>query len=116
MADESLDRQVVDRLRLRGHEVWYVAEMEPGITDDVVLERANQVDALLGTADKDFGELVFRTRRVTTGVILVRLAGMPAERKAEIVVTEIERHSHELLGAFTVITPGRVRIRRMFPS
>lgn len=52
LADESVEQQIVARLRLDGHEVLYVAEMEPGITDDVVLERANERSALLLTGDK----------------------------------------------------------------
>jgi RecB family endonuclease NucS len=51
LADESIDRQVVDRLRIDGHEVRYVTEMEPGISDDLVLSRANQEMAeLVSTA------------------------------------------------------------------
>jgi hypothetical protein len=42
LADESIDRQVIDRLRQDGHLVHYVAEMEPGISDDVVLHLANR--------------------------------------------------------------------------
>jgi predicted nuclease of predicted toxin-antitoxin system len=38
--------------------------MEPGITDDQVLEKANENQALLMTIDKDFGELVFRLGRL----------------------------------------------------
>ena len=34
LADESVDRQIVERLRLDGHRVAYVAEMSPGIMDD----------------------------------------------------------------------------------
>ena len=64
LADESVDRPIVDSLRQRGHDVLYVAEMEPGISDDAVLDLANQEGALLLTADKDFGELVFRQRRI----------------------------------------------------
>ncbi|MBN2560333.1 MAG: DUF5615 family PIN-like protein [Phycisphaerae bacterium] len=37
LADESVDRQIVDRLRQDGHAVRYIAEMEPGISDDTVL-------------------------------------------------------------------------------
>jgi hypothetical protein len=40
---------------------------------------------LLATADKDFGELVFRQRRVHAGVVLVRLAGLPTAAKADTV-------------------------------
>lgn len=112
LADESVERQIVERLRLDGQEVLYVAEMEPGIEDEVVLERANEKLALLVTGDKDFGELVFRDRRLATGgVILIRLAGLMAQTKAEIVSAAISKHEAELAGHFSVISPGRVRIR-----
>lgn len=60
VADESIDRQIVEHLRKDGHLISYVAEMEPGISDDFVLNLANREHALLLTADKDFGEMVFR--------------------------------------------------------
>ena len=71
VADESVDRPVVDRLRRDVHEVLYVAELSPSIDDDSVLHRANEHGALLITADKDFGEFVFRLRRVHAGVVLI---------------------------------------------
>jgi hypothetical protein len=37
LIDESVDRQIVERLRQDGHDVLYVAEMDPGISDDAVL-------------------------------------------------------------------------------
>ncbi len=41
LADECVDRSIVDRLRHDGHTVLYVAEMEPGISDHDVLDLAN---------------------------------------------------------------------------
>jgi predicted nuclease of predicted toxin-antitoxin system len=90
----------------------YIAEMEPGVPDDVVLERATEITALLVAADKDFGELVFRERRLSSGgVVLLRLAGLSAARKAEIVSKVFEGRGTQLAHAFSVISPGRVRIR-----
>lgn len=112
LADESIDRQVVERLRQDGFEVLYIAEMEPGITDDVVLERANERAALLVTTDKDFGELVFREGRLRSGgVILIRLAGLSAGRKAEIVLNALREQGSEFPHSFSVIAPGNIRIR-----
>ena len=111
LADESLDRQIIERLRRDGHEVSYIAEMEPGITDEAVLERANERTALLVTADKDFGELVFREGRLSSGgVVLIRLAGLSAERKAKIVSGAFHEWGAEFTRCFSVISPGRVRI------
>ena len=111
LADESIDKPIVDRLRQDGHSVLYIADFAPSIDDDTVLQRANQNSALLITADKDFGELVFRQGRIHVGVVLVRLANLPSQAKARIVSTVFARHRNELLNAFSVISPERVRIR-----
>ena len=80
LADESVDRQVVERLRQDGYAVLYIAELEPSIPDDVVLKRANETAALLITADKDFGELVFRKGRAVEILISRRRLHRPNNR------------------------------------
>jgi len=113
VADESVDRQIVERLRDDGHFVWYVAEMAPSISDDEVLQIANNESAPLITSDKDFGELVFRQYLVSYGVILVRLSGLSTELKANIVSSTIINHENEIMRNFTVISPSRIRIRKI---
>jgi predicted nuclease of predicted toxin-antitoxin system len=112
LADEGVDRAIVERLRHEGHDVLYVAELSPGITDEDVLRTANDRAALLMTADKDFGELVFRLNRVHAGIVLLRLAGLPAPAAADAVAEAVRAHADELRGSFSVISPGQVRIRR----
>jgi len=51
VADESVDRQIVERLREDGHSVIYVAEMDPGIPDEDIIRLANQQSTILITAD-----------------------------------------------------------------
>ena len=75
-ADEGVDRPVVERLRQDDHDVMYVAELAPSIPDEEVLREANGRSAVLVTADKDFGELVFRQGAMHSGVVLLRLAGL----------------------------------------
>ena len=110
--DESVDGPVVERLRQDGHAVQYVAEMSPGISDDEVLTQANQAGAILITADKDFGDLVFRQFRFTTGIVFLRLEGLSSLTKAEVVAAAINEHEAELPNAFTTIAPGLTRVRR----
>jgi len=114
LADESVDRPIVERLRQDGHTVVYVSDLDPGISNGEVFGIANRANSILLTADKDFGELVFHQSLVTHGVLLIRMAGISSMRKAEVVASAIKDHSSELLGSFTVITPGAVRIRRRF--
>ena len=112
LADEGVDAAVVARLRSGGRDVVYVAELSPGIKDDAVLDLADADGRVLLTADKDFGELVFRLRRVAFGVLLVRLPGLPSASKADVVAQVIGEHGQEMPGAFTVLSAGLVRIRR----
>ena len=42
VVDESVDRQIVNCLRTDGYEVFYIAELELGISDDEVLSLANR--------------------------------------------------------------------------
>jgi predicted nuclease of predicted toxin-antitoxin system len=113
LADESVEREVVDRLRADGYATVYVAELAPSITDDQVLDEANARSALLVTADKDFGELVYRLGRIHAGVVLTRLAGLSSAAKAEAVSQLFRDHAAELAGAFCVIAPGSIRIRQL---
>ena len=112
VADENLDRQIVERLRHEGHVVWYVAEMAPGVSDQDVLNLANNEQAVLLTADKDFGELVYRQHLVNPGVILLRLQGLLPAVKAELVVKAVAAHMKEIAGSFVVVSPRSIRIRQ----
>ena len=112
LADEGVDKPIVDQLRQYGFQVIYIAENDPGISDDTVLELANKNSAVLLTADKDFGELVYRLGRVSHGIILIRLSGLSPETRVKIAATEIREHAANLENAFTVISPDSIRIRR----
>ncbi len=112
VADEGVDWPIVKRMRDGHHEVVYIAELAPSIDDAWILSYANEKGALLLTADKDFGELVYRQGKITTGVLLIRLGGLSPEAKADVVAAAIDKFSEELLGSFAVIAPGSLRIRR----
>lgn len=112
LADEGVERQIVERLRLDGHTVAYIAEMSPGIDDEIILAQANDEQALLITLDKDFGELVFRQQLLYGGVVLLRLEGLSNETKATIVASILKNRGAEMINAFSVITPGNLRIRK----
>jgi predicted nuclease of predicted toxin-antitoxin system len=113
LADESVDGQIVYHLREIGYSVRYIAELAPGINDKEVLNRSNVNREILITADKDFGELVFRLKMMPSGIILFRLAGLTSEEKSIILSNSIKKHENKLLNSFTVITPESIRIRNM---
>lgn len=63
VADEGVDAQIIKALRVKGHDVLYIAEFDSGIADDLVLKYANNQKRILITRDKDFGELVYRDKK-----------------------------------------------------
>jgi predicted nuclease of predicted toxin-antitoxin system len=50
------------------------------LADEAILEIANQENRILLTNDKDFGEIVFRQKLITSGVILFRIKGQDVPR------------------------------------
>lgn len=116
VVDENIDVAVSAALRAAGHTVHDIAEVNPCVGDDWVLDFARSSAGLLLTGDKDFGELVYLQERVTHGVLLVRLSGETRAAKVQLVLGAIARHGSELLGAFSVLTARGLRIRRREPD
>ena len=112
LADESIEREIVAGLRKTGHSVSDIKETNPGIEDQRVLSLANETDAILLTNDKDFGDLIYRDRLFSKGVVLLRFEKLEIAERIELLNTVLEEHSNELFGAFTVITAAGVRIRK----
>lgn len=113
VADECVDDEIVSRLRKDSHEVIYIAEVSPGILDEDVLILADNDNTLLLTADKDFGELIFRQGLVKRGILLYRLPELSKSEKAEIISAAIAEHENELLDSFSVLTENSIRIRKV---
>lgn len=111
VADESVEGPTVDVLRAAGHTVLFIAETSPGIEDGEVLEIACRERALLLTADKDFGELVFRNREPHCGVLLIRSPEDDADENAANTLAALHQHGPALLDRFSVLVGRAVRIR-----
>jgi predicted nuclease of predicted toxin-antitoxin system len=112
IADEGLDKPIVDVLRNAGFDVLYILETNRGADDEHVLAIANSEHRILLTQDKDFGELVFRLRYTHYGVILIRPEGFAPALKAQIVLNAMSTHKEELINSFTVIQSNAIRIRK----
>ena len=113
LADESCDFSVVRALRAAGHDVNAVVETHRGASDEVVIKLAVSEQRILLTEDKDFGQLVHAAMGQTGGVVFIRF---PATARAGLAATLVDlfsTHGAELVGAFAVVQPGRVRISRV---
>ena len=62
----------------------FVGDWKPSALDDEVLKKAEKEGRILITDDKDFGELVFRLRRPSKGVILLRTSMTDPARRFQL--------------------------------
>lgn len=113
MVDESTDARIAEALTEAGYKIFSIQEIMPGTDDIDIIRLAADKRAYILTEDKDFGdELVFR-KISHSGAMLLRLAGVNIEDKIRLVLMAIEKHSEELLNAFSVLSKKKLRIRKM---
>ena len=113
LANENIPGTAVTALKAAGHDVVWVRTRAPGMKDTEVLAWAGREHRVLVTFDKDFGELAFRTRLPPAcGVVLLRLP-MTSPGEAGLRVAELIAKRGDWPGHFSVIEPGRVRMRRL---
>ena len=111
--DESIDFPIEEALTDRNHEVISIRKFFRGIDDEEIVLMANDSASLIVTSDKDFGELAFRQRMGHKGVVLIRLDGLSNDPKLKESLKIILAEDENLKDAFTVITPGIARIRKI---
>ncbi|MGE3538821.1 MAG: DUF5615 family PIN-like protein [Candidatus Tectimicrobiota bacterium] len=111
LADENIHGGIVQWLRSQGHDVLWATETLQGVGDAILLQTAQQHERVLLTADLDFGELVFRERLTSHGVVLLRMDDLTLQERLarlHVVWESLEGHA---VGQFVVITAERVRVR-----
>ncbi len=111
LADEDVEKPVVEMLRLEGHDVLYMCEIATRTIDEKLLEQANSESRILLTGDKDYGELVFLQKKVATGVVLMRFVSEKSSVKVRFMLSFLQAYGNHLKGYFTVVREGKVRRR-----
>ncbi len=110
LVDECTGPAVARWLRERGHDVVSVYEQARASADDVVIQMAHDEARIVITNDKDFGELVFRSRRSHCGVVLLRLNDERPSSKIHVLSRLLEFYADKLQGSFIVVSERRIKI------
>lgn len=113
LADECVDSEIVTSLRENGFDISYIAEFKRGADDESVLSIANKEVRILITADKDFGELVFRLKKLHKGVVLYRLSGLTNSEKSSVMGDVFTRYCDKFENNFALIDKRTVRIKSL---
>jgi predicted nuclease of predicted toxin-antitoxin system len=111
LANENFPGTAVAVLEAAGHDIVWLRVAAPGMSDPDVLAWAAREGRILLTFDKDFGELARgSTLPSTCGVVLLRV---PLPKPAEVGrrLADLITARNDWAGHFSVIEPGRIRMR-----
>ena len=111
LANENFPGDAVTALKAAGHDIVWVRTAAPGSKDKDILAWAEREARVHLTFDKDFGELAWHVGLpASSGVVLFRLP-MPAAVEVGAVLAARIGERTDWAGHFTVIEPGRIRMR-----
>ena len=112
LVDESTGPAVAEWLTNEGHEVFSIYDSARGMHDDDIVKKAFEENRILVTNDKDFGEQVYRERKLHHGIVLLRLDDERAKSKIELLKRLLQSHADRLPDQFVVVTEKSVRFAK----
>jgi predicted nuclease of predicted toxin-antitoxin system len=112
IADENIPLLLQERLTLNGFEVLSIFNDFRGVNDLRIIELAqSNIDAIILTEDKDFGEWVFAHHIKNLSVVFLRYHFKESNLIFERVLQLFLTNKTNLLNRFTTVTVNKVRTR-----
>ena len=93
-----------------------MVELNPGASDNDVLQMAYNEGRIILTEDNDFGELSYRLRKPSTGIVLIRIDVKERHMKWPRLKSLIENYESRLQNHFVVIHTDKFRFRPLIFS
>lgn len=109
IADVNVEKGIVDYLSGKGHDVKWIPSYNCEIVDEMLLSIANDEKRILITNDKDFGELIFLQKKLSTGIILLRVKGQRVKDKLVMIKKLLQYYSDKIQNHFVIITNKKIR-------
>jgi len=109
LVDVNIEKPIINFLIKKGFDIKCVVDIDKKMTDYSVCEIANTEQRVLITNDKDFGEIVFFQKRISSGIILLRIKGRDASEKILLLEKLLDNHYGKIINHFVVITKEKFR-------
>jgi predicted nuclease of predicted toxin-antitoxin system len=109
LVDVNIEKPIINFLIKKGFDIKCVVDIDKKMTDYSVCEIANTEQRVLITNDKDFGEIVFFQKRISSGIILLRIKGGDASEKILLLEKLLDNHYGKIINHFVVITKEKFR-------
>ncbi len=111
LVDVGVGKIVEEWLKDNGYDVKSIRDINPRMEDREILKIAVDEDRMIITMDKDFGELVYKSGLLHSGVLILRLEDARANEKVSIVKEIVHKYGVKMQHRFCVFQNGRLRIR-----
>ena len=113
LVDESCGKKLFLFLGEKGFDVKYAGDIMQRAEDIDILEFAEKENRILITNDKDFGELIFRLGRPSSGILFLRLKLNSPNNRQRYVSFVLDNLADRLPHNFVVVKESGVRIRKL---
>ena len=109
LADENIDRLIIEILMGKGVDVYSIKEKTPGISDEEIVGLSKNPQRIILTNDKDFGVWVFAHNIRDISVVFLRYQFPERAKIIEILVKLFQEPESALVGKFTTVTVKKIR-------
>ena len=109
LANVNVEKPLIDFLEEKGFDVKWVTNLDKRMPDDRVCEIANSEQRIIITNDKDFGEIVFYQKKITYGIILLRVKGQNSSEKISLLDKLLENYLDKITNHLVVLTKTKFR-------
>jgi len=111
LVDVGVGKKVEKWLLENGYDVKSVRDINPKAKDSEILNLAVLESRMVITMDKDFGELVYNSGKLHSGVLILRLEDANGDQKVETVKRILSEYKDKIKNKFCVFQGGRLRIK-----
>jgi predicted nuclease of predicted toxin-antitoxin system len=112
LADENIASQLVVGLRAESWDVDWIAESQPSIPDDKVIQIAKTKNRILPTSDVELASRTLRLPAWSVPTILVRMGTMPPAHFAVVLITTLKKRT-DWQNVHAVLTPQKLRVKML---
>jgi len=109
--DVGISKKAEIHFKNLGFDILAVRDLDASMKDADILELALKEERLVVTMDKDFGELVFNSKKNHSGVLLLRMEDADWKQKIDVLMEIFQKYSKEIKGKFSVYQDKKLRIR-----
>ena len=114
IADENINRAIIKMLIQNGYDVFSIQDHHPGFDDAEIVKQFSDINAIIITQDKDFGDLTFLKNINTNTIILLRFNAVDINLMIDVLINFLKENLLETLrNKFIVLTPFKKRFRNI---